>query len=132
MRGVRPAAVIALLLLLPAAGPAADRPVVRVGSKSFTESYVLAEIVAQVVEQTGEARVERKLGLGGTGIVHAALASGEIDVYPEFTGTIARAILKEPAVITVASMLVRLRDCALLVHESLGFKTTLAHAVDLT
>jgi osmoprotectant transport system permease protein len=129
MRGVRPAAVIALLLLLPAAGPAADRPVVRVGSKSFTESYVLAEIVAQVVEQTGEARVERKLGLGGTGIVHAALASGEIDVYPEYTGTIARAILKEPAVATVAAMRARLRERGLVVTEPLGFQNTYALAV---
>src|SRR5256885_471097 len=124
MRGVRPAAVIALLLLLPAGGPAADRPVVRVGSKSFTESYVLAEIVAQVVEQTGEARVERKLGLGGTGIVHAALASGEIDVYPEYTGTIARTILKEPAVTTVAAMRARLRERGLVVTEPLDRKST--------
>src|SRR2546430_3426437 len=46
----------------------AERPSLRVGSKSFTESYILAEIVAQIIDETGEARAERRLGLGGTGL----------------------------------------------------------------
>src|SRR2546430_12065960 len=66
---------------------------VRVGSKSFTESYLIAEIVARIAEQVGEAPVERRFGLGGTGMVYGAVASGEIDLYPEYTGTISRAIL---------------------------------------
>ena len=61
----------------------------RVGSKRFTESYILGEII---VRAAGDA-VHRP-GLGNTGIVFAALRTGSIDVYPEYTGTIAKEILK--------------------------------------
>ncbi len=61
----------------------------KVGSKRFTESYILGEIL---VRQAGDA-VHRP-GLGNTGIVFAALKAGSVDVYPEYTGTIAREILK--------------------------------------
>ena len=61
----------------------------RVGSKRFTESYILGEIVAKTA---GDA--EHRPGLGNTGILVSALASGAIDAYPEYTGTIAREILK--------------------------------------
>ncbi|MCI0546316.1 MAG: ABC transporter, partial [Candidatus Rokubacteria bacterium] len=80
-----------LAALLPGAA-AGDTDVIRVGSKSFTESYLLAEIAAQVIEGAGEARVERRLGLGGTGLTHRALVSGAIELYPEYTGTLARVI----------------------------------------
>jgi len=60
----------------------------RVGSKRFTESYILGEIVAR---QAGDA-VHRP-GLGNTGILLAALRAGAIDLYPEYTGTIAKEIL---------------------------------------
>src|SRR5437660_1103477 len=69
---------IALAMFGRAAAPA---PPVRVGSKSFTESYVVAEIVARVIEEVAEASVERRFGLGGTGIAFGALASGVIDVF---------------------------------------------------
>lgn len=101
----------------------------RVGSKSFTESYVVAEIVAQVAEQTGETPVERKLGLGGTGIVYGALANGHVDVYPEYTGTISRAILKEPSVSGVEELRRRLRPLGLTISDPLGFENTYALAV---
>src|SRR5207244_11479941 len=71
---------------------------VRVGSKSFTESYLIAEIVARIAAQVGEAPVERRFGLGGTGIVYGALVSGEIDISPEYTGTSSRAIPNAPSV----------------------------------
>jgi len=90
----------ALGLLLWHGSGAADDGVIHVGSKSFTESYILAEIVAQVIERTGEARVERQLGLGGTGITQRAIVSGAIDIYPEYTGTLSRVILKDPALVT--------------------------------
>jgi osmoprotectant transport system substrate-binding protein len=87
MRTVVAAVALGVMVLhTPGAGAAADG-VIRVGSKSFTESYILAEIAAQVIEQTGEARVERRLDLGGTGITHRAITSGAIDLYPEYTGT---------------------------------------------
>jgi len=61
----------------------------RVGSKRFTESYILGEII---VRAAGDAA--HRPGLGNTGILVAALTSGSIDLYPEYTGTIAREILK--------------------------------------
>ena len=69
---------------------AAERPIV-VASKNFTESYILGEALAQLLQREGFA-VERKLGLGGTKICYDALVAGDIDVYVEYTGTIAEAI----------------------------------------
>jgi osmoprotectant transport system permease protein len=76
----------ALLLLVTAAAQAEP---LKVGSKRFTESYILGEII---IRAAGDA-VHRP-GLGNTGILYAALKSGSIDLYPEYTGTIAREILK--------------------------------------
>ncbi|MCH2215694.1 MAG: ABC transporter permease subunit [Flavobacteriales bacterium] len=64
-----------------------------VGSKNFSESRLLAEIIAQTIEASTNLEVERRLGLGGTLIAFEALKSGEIDIYPEYTGTINEAIL---------------------------------------
>ena len=63
-----------------------------VASKNFNEGYILAEILAQLLE-TGGFTVERRFGLGGTVVCYGALLAGEVDVYPEYTGTLARAIL---------------------------------------
>ncbi|MDQ2746187.1 MAG: ABC transporter permease/substrate-binding protein [Acidobacteriota bacterium] len=65
---------------------------IRVGSKDFTESVILAEILAQILEKKGAA-VERRYELGGN-LAHDALLSDQIDVYPEYTGTAYTAILK--------------------------------------
>ena len=73
-------------------GALAQAPVV-VGSKRFTESYVLGEIVRETLQRQGIA-AQHKQGLGNTGILEAALASGAVDVYPEYTGTIVRELLK--------------------------------------
>lgn len=67
-----------------------------VGSKDFTESVILAEILAQMLEKQG-ADVVRQFELGGD-IAHKGLLSGEIDVYPEYTGTAYTAILKHPPI----------------------------------
>lgn len=69
---------------------AADEKIV-IGSKMHGESYLLAEIMAQVLENGGY-QVERNFGFGGTLICYNALAEGEIDLYPEYTGTISEAI----------------------------------------
>jgi osmoprotectant transport system permease protein len=119
-------ALVALLACTPAR---AQSPTIRVGSKSFTESYILAEIVAQIIDETGEARAERRLGLGGTGIVYGALASGDIDVYPEYTGTIARTILKDPSVTSVEVLRERLKPLGLILGAPLGFDNTYALAM---
>ncbi len=66
-----------------------------VGSKNFTESAILAEVVAQMLEAHTELRVERRTNLGGTMICHAAVRAGEIDIYVEYTGTGWAAVLEE-------------------------------------
>jgi osmoprotectant transport system permease protein len=124
---MRGAAFLAFVVVL--APTVADAGVVRIGSKSFTESYVLGEIAAQAIEASGEARVERKLGLGGTGITYRAVAHGSIDVYPEYTGTISRAILKDPSMESVDSLRAALRPHGLTISEPLGFDNTYALAV---
>ncbi|HEY1656645.1 MAG TPA: glycine betaine ABC transporter substrate-binding protein [Candidatus Tumulicola sp.] len=60
--------------------------IVRVGSKNFTESFVIAEIYAQALERAG-LRVDRRFNLGSTQIALAAIERGDIDLYPEYTGT---------------------------------------------
>jgi len=83
-----------LLALVPLVALA--QPVVRVGSKNFTEQFVLAELYAQALEASG-VKVERKINLGGTLIAHKALEEKQIDLYPEYTGTILLAVLKQEA-----------------------------------
>jgi osmoprotectant transport system permease protein len=104
-------------------------PVLRVGSKSFTESYLLAEMAARLIDDTGEARAERKPGLGGTGITYRALEHGDIDLYPEYTGTLAVAVLKDPALKTLEAIRARLAGRGLTVSDPLGFDNTYALAV---
>src|SRR5512138_228796 len=69
---------------------------VRVGSKNFTEQFVLGELYAQALEAAG-IKTEKKLNLGGTLIAHKALEEKQIDLYPEYTGTMLLAILKAEA-----------------------------------
>jgi osmoprotectant transport system permease protein len=90
-----PVAVLALLLaMFPGQGPAPqNRPVV-VASKPFGESYLLAEMFAQLLEARGF-KVDRRPGLGATEIVFRALRANQVDAYPEYTGTGLLAILGE-------------------------------------
>ncbi len=73
-----------------------DRVVV--GAKNFTESDLLAEIVAQQVERHTGLPVERRLHLGGTFVCHQAIMAGQIGIYVEYTGTAYTAVLKHPPV----------------------------------
>ncbi|HEY9597926.1 MAG TPA: glycine betaine ABC transporter substrate-binding protein [Cyanophyceae cyanobacterium] len=69
---------------------------IKVGSKDFTEQFILGEMYALVLENSG-LKVERKLNLGGTPVAQEALKTGQIDLYPEYTGTGLLTILKQPA-----------------------------------
>jgi osmoprotectant transport system substrate-binding protein len=69
---------------------------IKVGSKDFTEQFILGEMYALVLEDQGF-QVERKLNLGGTPVAQASLQSGQIDLYPEYTGTALMTVLKQPA-----------------------------------
>ena len=77
-------------------GARGERPL-RIGSKNFTEQVLLGELAAGVLEAAG-VRVDRRLDLGGTFVCHRALAAGELDLYPEYTGTAYTAILAHPPV----------------------------------
>jgi len=81
-----------------------------VGSKNFTESDLLAEIVAQQLERRAGLAVERRYHLGGTFVCHEAIRSGQIDLYVEYTGTAYTAILRHPPVADAARVLRAVRD----------------------
>jgi osmoprotectant transport system substrate-binding protein len=91
VKPVRIVIVLAAALLCSAAY--AQQPV-RVGSKNFTEQFILGELYAQALEASG-IKTEKKLNLGGTQIAHKALEEKQIDLYPEYTGTILLAVLKQ-------------------------------------
>jgi glycine betaine/choline ABC-type transport system substrate-binding protein len=73
----------------------ARSPHIVVGSKNFTEQVLLGEILAQQIERRLHVPVERKLNLGGTLLAHEALVRGDIDLFPEYTGTALTAVLKQ-------------------------------------
>jgi osmoprotectant transport system permease protein len=96
----------------------------KIGSKRFTESYVLGEVL---LHAAGHA-VHRP-GLGNTGILHAALVSGAIDVYPEYTGTIVREILGREGNPSLAEIDAALAAQGLAASIPLGFNNTYAIGV---
>jgi len=98
-----------------------------VGSKRFTESYILGEIAVQTARETGT-RAEHRQGLGNTGIVFAALKSGSIDLYPDYTGTVARELLKSEAS-DLESLNRGLSAMGLGVAVAFGFEDTYALAM---
>ena len=122
------AAALALSIAAVTAGPAgaADRLVV--GSKRFTESYVLGEIVLQTLQAQGIA-AEHKQGLGNTGVLEQALASGSVDLYPEYTGTIVRELLKREGNPNLAELNAWLAPRGLKAQIPLGFNNTYALAM---
>ncbi len=119
---------IGVTLLVVCAGAALAAPL-NVGSKRFTESYILGEIIKQVAQTAGETSAVHQQGLGNTAIVLGALTSGNIDIYPEYTGTIAKEILKLDAVPTLAELNAALAPKGLAVAVPLGFNNTYALAL---
>jgi osmoprotectant transport system permease protein len=113
-----------VILLLVALSTAAAAQQVGVGSKKFTESYVLGEIVRARLEEAGfDAR--HKQGMGATAIVWAALTTDSISVYPEYTGTLSEEILKEPG-LDLPTIRRRLEPLGIGVTGELGFNNTYA------
>jgi osmoprotectant transport system substrate-binding protein/osmoprotectant transport system permease protein len=133
LRRIRPLSILLLAAMLFAGSLVAqERPVV-VASKPFGESYLLAEMFAQLLEARGVA-VERRPGLGATEIAFQALRTGAIDVYPEYTGTGLLAILGEQPVPDPGAVFGRVSrefEARWGVHwlPPLGFENTYAIAV---
>ena len=117
-----------MLLAMAAVVPGMAVESVTVGSKRFTESYILGEIVQQTLRARG-INATHKPGLGNTGILEQALRSGAIDIYPEYTGTIAREILKRPDNPSLAELNMLLAPRNLKVAIPLGFNNTYALAL---
>jgi osmoprotectant transport system permease protein len=107
------------------AAVAADELVI--GSKRFTESYILGEIAAQAAQAAGQTAVHRQ-GLGNTAILFEALKAGSIDLYPDYTGTVARELLKTEAT-DLDSLNRGLQPLGLGVAVKLGFNNTYALAL---
>ncbi len=121
--------LVACALCLPGVPWAADgAPLVQVGSKRFTESYILGEIVRQTLQQAG-VQAEHKQGLGNTGILEQALSSGAVAVYPEYTGTIVREILKREGNPSLQQLNEWLAPRGLKAGVPLGFNNTYALAL---
>ncbi len=124
-----PRLVLAVLFLAAAGSGLADDPraTISVGSKTFGEAYVLGELAALLLESRGFT-VERRLGLGGTAITLGALEAGDLDLYPEYTGTLIRAIFNAPDM-TATELDAALARRGLAFAVRLGFANNYAVAV---
>lgn len=101
---------------------AADPPVVRVGSKAFTESIILGEIVTQTLRQQGLRAIHsRSLGDAAT---YQALVRGDIDAYTEYTGTLRQSIFKDRNITSRAELKTALAEEGLLMSEPWGFENS--------
>jgi osmoprotectant transport system permease protein len=119
--------LLGLMLLAPTVS--ADENALRIGSKRFTESYILAQVLAQTAAPQLTGNPEIKQGLGNTAIVFEALRAGSIDVYPEYLGTISEEILRDPARSTLEAVQQALVPLGLGVAVPLGFSNGYALAM---
>ena len=120
--------MVTMLCLLSMCGGVASAAAdtLQVGSKRFTESYILGEILTQTAAQSGPAQHQQ--GLGNTAIVFGALKAGSIDVYPEYLGTIDRDILQHRVPATLEQMRAELAPLGIGIAVKLGFNNSYALA----
>ena len=112
------------LFLIGTVFPATANPIT-IGSKKFTESYVLGEIARRVLNDTGIG-AEHRQGMGGTIILWQALRGGQIDAYPEYTGTIGQEVLKNGRQLSFQEIRDALGQLGVSMTEPLGFNNTYA------
>src|SRR5213595_2708203 len=125
VRGHRSALSLPMLLLFFSATLCFAANPVLIGSKKFTESYVLGEIAKRTLNETG-VPAEHRQGMGGTIILWQALRGGQIDAYPEYTGTITQEILKTDRASSLAEIRASLAKFQVGITEPLGFNNTYA------
>ncbi len=116
------APLLVCLVLVPP-GLADESSLIRTGSKAFTESVILAEIVSHLAENEG-LEVEHMEGLGGTRLLWEALVAGQIDIYPEYTGTMSEEIFAGQSVHGIAALRAKLAESGLEMTDPLGFNNT--------
>ena len=116
---------VLLLLLALGACSGAPAPSFRVGSKKFTESVLLGELAAQLAASAG-ARVEHRRELGGTRVLWEALLRGELDAYPEYTGTLRQELLAGQRLPDDAALAAALARQGVRMSRPLGFNNTYA------
>lgn len=126
--------VLTAALVLSSYSCGGHRSTIVVGSKNFIEQWILGEIAAQQLERKLHIQVERKLNLGGTLLTHEAILHGDIDLYPEYTGTGASVILKQSVPPDQASAYMQVKDAylsrfKLIWLPPLGFNDTFAMVV---
>ena len=115
----------ASLALISLAREAHADDTVRIGSKVFTESVILGEIATLAIERSGSPAVHRR-ELGGTRVVWSALVRGDIDVLPEYTGTLRQEVYGTEAIADDAALIARLGQDGMRATEPLGFDDTYA------
>lgn len=125
------ASVLATFALLLASCSTSHSDRIVVGSKNFTESFVLGELLAQQIESHTSLKVERRFYLAGSYICQQAILAGRIDIYPEYTGTALTAILKHDASGDRQDVYQKVKSeyekrFALTLGPSLGFNDTFA------
>ena len=106
-------------------GTSDGKPAIVLGSKKFTESFVLTELAKRSLEDAGF-KVEHRQGMGGTIILWEALSQGSIAAYPDYTGTIQEEILKRPGAASIGELREQLAKYGVGITEELGFNNTYA------
>jgi len=117
--------ILAAVLLVGLAGPVQAAPSVTVGSKKFTESVILGEITTQLLTANGVPAGHREQ-LGGTRVLWSALRKGDIDIYPEYTGTLRNEIFAGRKLPTLAALRTALAGRGVKMTAPLGFNNTYA------
>ena len=117
---------LSILVLAPVLASAADDATrVTVGSKAFTESVILGEVVVQIARHQGY-EAAHKQQIGGTRLVWEALLAGQVDVYPEYTGTMTEEILADQHIDGEEALHAKLAELGLRMTRPLGFNNTYA------
>ncbi len=98
---------------------------IKVGSKKFTENVILGEIISQLAQSVG-ASTQYRRELGGTRVLWNALLNGDIDIYPDYTGTIRREILQQYNLQTQGAIHEKLSEFGIKMSQPLGFNNTYA------
>lgn len=127
--------ILLVLVMLFSFGCAQQEKTVVIASKPFTESYILAEMLTLLIEANTDITVEQKLGIGGgTSNIHPAMIAGEIDIYPEYTGTgwlfvLKNELINDPQELFMATKAAYETEYEIIWSQLYGFNDTYGIAV---